>query len=326
MKRPDDVPALETIYRPIAGEMDEFERRFADCLRSPNKFVAELAAYATHGAGKRFRPALLFLSARAAGDITDVHIRFALAVESIHTATLVHDDVLDEASLRRRKPTMNVLWGNEPSVLFGDYLFANAFRFASSVEDKRALRIISEAAATVCEGELMQISERGNVELTEEKYLEIVTKKTATLCECACGLGALLAGAGPELKKTLSDYGQEAGIAFQIVDDCLDLVGDEEEAGKSLGTDLKKGKYTLPMIHLFRTSKEAKGLIRGGVSEPAAWKNLQRELLHAGSVDYALSVARARIARAKTNLTSIASAEIRASLENLADYIIRRKT
>jgi len=325
-KKPGDIPALEQIYRPIAAEMAEFERRLAGCLESASKFVGELVAHATRNAGKRFRPALLFLAGRAAGEITDAHIRFALAVEAIHTATLIHDDVLDEASLRRRKPTMNVLWGNEPSVLFGDYLFANAFRFASSVGDKRALGIISDAAARVCEGELMQVVERGNLGLTEGEYLDIIARKTATLCECACRLGALRADAPPELEEAMSSYGREAGIALQIVDDCLDLVGDEREAGKSLGTDLRKGKYTLPLIHLLRTSEAAAGLIRRDISEPAVWKNLQRELLRVGSIDYARSVAGAHIDRAKSNLAPVNSPEIRASLEELADYIIRRKT
>lgn len=323
-EKPDKRPDLEAIYAPIAGEMREVERRLAQCLRATSGFLGKLAAHAVENGGKRLRPALLFLAGRAAGEITEAHIRLALAVEAIHTATLIHDDVLDEASLRRSKPTMNVLWGNEPSVLFGDYLLANAFRFAASAGNQRALEIISEASVTVCEGELMQVAERANLALTEEKYLEMVAKKTAALCECACRLGALLSGAAQPLRDSLGAYGREAGIAFQIVDDCLDLVGEESEAGKSLGTDLKKGKYTLPLIHLFRADGEAVGLIRRDVAEQAVWNNLQRELRVAGSIDYALSAARARVERAKSHLTSITSPEIRSSLEQLADYVVSR--
>lgn len=323
-EKPDNRPDLEAVYAPIAGGMREVDLRLARCLRSASGFVGKLAAHAAENSGKRLRPALLFLAGHAAGEITEAHIRFALAVEAIHAATLIHDDVLDEASLRRGKPTMNVLWGNEPSVLFGDYLFANAFRFAAAAGDKRALEIISEAAVTVCEGELMQVAERANLALTEEKYLEIVAKKTAALCECACRLGALLSGAAPQLLDSLGGYGREVGIAFQIVDDCLDLVGEERETGKSLGTDLKKGKYTLPLIHLFRVNGDAVGLIRRDVTEPAVWKSLQRELRVAGSLDYALSAARARAKNAKSHLASIQQPEIRSSLEQLADYVVSR--
>jgi octaprenyl-diphosphate synthase len=316
---------LDAIYRPISAEMRRFEQELSECLKPAGAFVGELVAHATSAAGKRLRPALLFLSGRAAGRITESHVRFALAVEAIHTATLAHDDVLDEASLRRNRPTMNVLWGNEASVLFGDYLFTHAFRIASSAGEGRALEIIAEAAVDVCEGELMQVAERGNMQLTEARYLEVVSKKTAVLCEGACRLGAVLSGAPPETERALAGYGRGVGIAFQIVDDCLDLVGDEREAGKSLGTDLRKGKFTLPVIHLMRSDAKAAEIVTRAVENEARMTELREALERAGSLDYALAVARERIAEAKAAIAALGAPEIRASLGQLADYVIARR-
>jgi octaprenyl-diphosphate synthase len=316
---------LDVIYRPIAGEMREVETRLAGSLKPAGAFVGELLAHAMRGAGKRLRPALLFLAGRAAGKITGAHIRFALSVEAIHAATLVHDDVLDEASLRRNRPTMNVLWGNEPSVLFGDYLFTQAFKIAASAGEKRALEIIADAAGQVCEGELLQIAERGNLGLSEERYLEIVAKKTAVLCESACRLGAILAGAKPGTERRLAEYGRGIGVAFQIVDDCLDLTGDERETGKSLGTDLRKGKYTLPVIHLLRTDRGAKELARKTARDLSRLGELRQALRKAGSIDYALAVARDSVARAKASIEDIGPPDIQDSLKQLADYIVTRR-
>jgi octaprenyl-diphosphate synthase len=276
-------------------------------------------------AGKRLRPALLFLSGRAAGEVTEAHMRFALAVEAIHAATLVHDDVLDEATLRRSRPTMNVLWGNEASVLFGDYLFTHAFQVASSAGEKRALEIIAAAAVAVCEGELLQIAERGNLQLTEERYREIVAKKTAVLCESACRLGAALAGADAAAEESLAAYGRGVGVAFQIVDDCLDLTGDEHEVGKSLGTDLRKGKYTLPIIHFLRADGKAADMVRRAAADVSRLGELRDALVGNGSMEYALSVAREQIEGAKASVAAVGTREIRAALEKLADYVVARR-
>jgi octaprenyl-diphosphate synthase len=316
---------LDAIYRPVAAEMRRFEQGFSECLRPAGAFVGELVAHATSAAGKRLRPALLFLSGRAVGKIMEAHVRFALAVEAIHAATLVHDDVLDEASLRRSRPTMNVLWGNEASVLFGDYLFTHAFRIASSAGERRALEIIAEAAVEVCEGELLQIAERGNLQLPEERYREIVAKKTAVLCESACRLGAALAGAAPEMEKALAGYGRGVGMAFQIVDDCLDLIGDERETGKSLGTDLQKGKYTLPIIHFLRADAKAAGLVARAAGDGSHLGELRNALIRSGSMEYAFSAAREHIGDAKASIAAVKAQEIRAALEKLADYVIARR-
>ena len=319
------IPPLDEIYKPVREELRETDRRFAEEFSAGEAFVAELLAHVSRYRGKRLRPALLLLSGKAAGGLNDAHIHLAMAVESIHTATLVHDDVLDEAALRRYAPTINKLWGNEASVLLGDYLFAAAFRFAARAENNPASRLLSETSSIVCEGELLQIGERNNFELGEERYLKIVREKTASLCSCACRLGVLCAAGDEKLMRGLAEYGENLGVAFQIVDDCLDLAGDESEAGKSLGTDLEKGKFTLPLLHLLRTTGDAPDLLKRAAGEPAALNAVRDSLLKSGSIDYALSVAGRHVEKAKTFLKTIQPSPIRTSLEQLAAYVVQRK-
>src|SRR5262249_25288331 len=203
-----------------------------------------------HYRGKRLRPALLLLTARACGRVTPAHHTLAAVAEMIHTATLVHDDVLDDAALRRHVQTVNAGWGNQTSILLGDYLFTHAFHLSSTIGDARACELIGEATNRVCEGELHQVCERGNLDLTEAEYLDIIDGKTAELTSCCCRLGALYSGATTGVVEQLSRYGRWLGVAFQIADDLLDLVGEERTTGKSLGTDLDQQKLTLPLIYL----------------------------------------------------------------------------
>jgi len=319
------IPSLDEIYKPVREELRETDRRFAEEFSAKEAFVAELLAHVSRYRGKRLRPALLLLSGKAAGGLNDAHIHLSMAVESIHTATLVHDDVLDEAALRRYAPTINKLWGNEASVLLGDYLFAAAFRFAARAENNPASRLLSETSSIVCEGELLQIGERNNFELGEERYIEIVRKKTASLCSCACRLGVLCAAGDEKSMRSLAEYGENLGVAFQIVDDCLDLAGDESETGKSLGTDLSKGKFTLPLLHLLRTTGDAADLLKRTAGEPEALDAVRDSLFKAGSIDYALSVAARHAEKAKTFLATVQPSPIRTSLEQLAAYVVQRK-
>src|SRR5206468_475198 len=194
---------------------------------------------------------LLLLTAKACGRVVPAHHTLAAVVEMVHTATLVHDDVLDDATVRRHRPTVNAEWGNQNSILLGDFLFTHAFHLASSV-DARACAIIGHATNRVCEGELQQNVERGNFDLTEDAYLDIVDGKTAELTSCCCRLGALYSGMDDEAVERLAQYGRYLGLAFQIADDLLDLVGEERAAGKSLGSDLAQQKLTLPLIHMMR--------------------------------------------------------------------------
>jgi octaprenyl-diphosphate synthase len=240
------------LYAPIAAELAASEELLRGELASDDPFVDGLVKHAFRLGGKRLRPALLLLSAKAAGSLVRGHVVLAAVVEMIHTATLVHDDVLDEASLRRHRDTLNAASGNEASVLVGDFLFTHAFYLASSLDTTFACRTIGRSTNIVCAGELRQINSRGNFELSEAEYLEIIDAKTAELCACCCRLGAHYAGASSDSEDELARYGRNLGIAFQITDDMLDLVGDELSMGKSLGTDLEKQKPTLPLIRLLR--------------------------------------------------------------------------
>ncbi len=209
----------------------------------------ELVRYGCLLGGKRMRPALLLLSGRAVGELNKDHITLAAVVEMIHTATLVHDDVLDQASVRRRLATVNARWDNESSILLGDFLFSHAFYLAATLESTWACQRIGRATNIVVEGELRQKGSRGNYDLTEQEYLSILDGKTAELCACSCQLGAIAAGADPQLASRLERFGRDLGIAFQIADDLLDMEGAEKTVGKSLGTDFEQRLPTLPLIH-----------------------------------------------------------------------------
>jgi octaprenyl-diphosphate synthase len=247
----------KSLYAPVAAEMSAAEDVLRSELSSEDPFVDELVKHAFRLGGKRLRPALLLLAANATGRIARDHIVLAAVVEMIHTATLVHDDVLDEADLRRHRETINATSGNEASVLVGDFLFTHAFYLASSLETTYACQVIGRATNVVCAGELRQIHSRGNFALSETEYLSIIEAKTAELCACCCRLGAHYAGANQASEDALDRYGRNLGIAFQIADDLLDLVGDEVSMGKSLGSDLDKQKMTLPLIRLLAGSSPA---------------------------------------------------------------------
>ena len=256
----------EEITAPVRSQMRQTDAFLADTLHADDEYIKQLTRHVERYQGKRLRPALAHLTAQAIArpnenenknenEAEDLHVKMAAIVELIHLTTLVHDDVIDEASLRRRGPTVNARWDNETAVILGDYLFACAWKVLTALPDLRPLAILSATTRLMCEGELMQIScRRSDEPLSEARYLDIISKKTAELFRAAAYLGALLTGgaAAAEQATALGEYGFHIGMAFQIVDDCLDLVGTEQQMGKSLGTDLDKGHLTLPVIHALR--------------------------------------------------------------------------
>ncbi|MBX7106126.1 MAG: polyprenyl synthetase family protein [Gemmataceae bacterium] len=235
---------------PIARDLEAVERVYTETLASAKPHLNRLIEHLNHYKGKRLRPMLLLLSARACGPVVKAHHILGAVVEMIHTATLVHDDVLDEAGTRRHVRTVNAGWGNKTSILLGDYLFTHAFHLTSTTGDARACELIGEATNRVCEGELRQTYESGNLNLTEEDYFDIIDGKTAALTACCCRLGAMYAGADAATIEDLAEYGRLLGRAFQVADDLLDLAGTEAKAGKTLGTDLEQRKMTLPLIRV----------------------------------------------------------------------------
>ncbi len=320
--------ALARLLAPIAADMVEVERRLERELRHPDPFIDELAQHSFRLGGKRLRPALLLLSAQAAGSITDEHRTLAAVVEMVHTATLVHDDVLDEAQVRRHRDTVNARWSNQTSVLLGDYLFTHAFYLASTLSTTFGCRAIGEATNTVCEGELRQTAAAGDFGLSRQAYLEIIKAKTAELCACCCRLGGHYAGGNAETIERLTAYGRLLGSAFQIVDDLLDLEGEEQTTGKSLGTDLAHRKVTLPLI-LLRDQLGKSDLVRlqALYEEPdGGHAALLRDWLDdSGALAKARRLAEGIAADAAAELQPLVDTPARGILEELARFVVARQ-
>ncbi len=315
------------LYAPIANDLEEMERVLARTIKSRFTAVAGVVDHMRHYRGKRLRPVLLLLTARACGKLTPAHAVLGAVVEMIHTATLVHDDVLDNASVRRHVDTVNARWGNQTSVLLGDYLFTHALHLASTLDDPRAIRLIAAATNRLCEGEMCQGLQEGNLDLTEAEYFEIIDGKTAELLACCCQLGSLFGGARDEVVQAMTRFGRAIGLAFQIADDLLDLVGDEARVGKSLGTDVAQQKMTLPLIHLLNHSDATLAArARAALNGPAADRlPLLRSLLHqSGALDYARRQAEDLAARARRELALLPASPARAALEIASHGVVHR--
>ena len=248
--------SLSQLLAPIVTELAQVEHLLAEQVRSFDAGVGQYVQYVLGGAGKRLRPSLALLAGGATGRVDQPHITLGVIVELIHVATLVHDDVIDEAELRHALPTSNSQWGNEVSVLLGDCLFAHALQLAASYPTTEVCRRISEATNTVCSGEIIQNQQRFDPEVTLEQYLNVISMKTGALFAVSCELGAALNGQSPQVVKSLREYGENLGIAYQVYDDCVDIFGHERAFGKSLGTDVKKGKLTLPHLLLLHATQE----------------------------------------------------------------------
>jgi octaprenyl-diphosphate synthase len=316
------------IYTPIARDLDAVERVFAETIASPRPALARMLEHLAHYRGKRLRPTLLLLTAHACGQVTDAHHVLGAVVEMVHTATLVHDDVLDEAGLRRHVPTVNAGWGNKAAILLGDYLFTHAFHLTSTIGDAHACELIGEATNRVCEGELHQTLQRGNLDLTEAEYFEIIDGKTAALTACCCRLGALYAGADAEMVERLANYGRLLGLAFQVADDLLDLIGREATAGKTLGTDLEQQKLTLPLIHMLATlppqdAAALRKVLGNGQPKAAA---IAAGMARTGAVDYARERAESLALEATAELESLPPSQCRDLLQSMTYWAVRRDT
>jgi octaprenyl-diphosphate synthase len=327
------MPALAAVYELIAGELQQVCRIFDDELFSELPFLNDLCAQVRRYRGKMLRPALLLLTGKACGRTSADHLTLAAVLELVHMATLVHDDVLDEADVRRRSRTVNRMQGNEAAVLLGDYLISHAFHLCSSLDSQFASRTIAATTNTVCEGELQQVHHRGDLDLTEEQYFQIITRKTAALTAACCQLGAYCSGVSPQVRSAAERYGQSVGIAFQITDDVLDITGTEQEMGKTLGLDVEKQKLTLPLIHaLANAEPAARREIRALIAAPHTNGDGQkarsrlRELLETtGSTAYALDTAREHVANATSALTALPPGEPRDALARLAAMILDRE-
>ncbi len=315
--------------------LDRVTRRFHEQIGSDLPHVDELCRYVERYRGKMLRPTLALLSGLAVrvpepDHVEDDLVTLAAVVEMIHIATLVHDDVLDEADTRRGAATLNRLRGNELAVIFGDYLISQAFHLCSSLDSQRIALRIGEVTSTVCEGEMLQLASRGDAELTEDTYFSIIERKTAALIGVACEMGAHLAGADEATVRRLHDFAMALGVAFQIQDDLLDVVGEQAVVGKDLGKDLEKGKVTLPVLHFLRTAsgparEEVQSLVRlDRRLSPDERAHITRALHAAGSIDHAQGVASGLVERATAALASLPESTAKEHLLAIAEAVIAR--
>jgi octaprenyl-diphosphate synthase len=325
------MPSVMTNFTEcIAAELEAVDRLFTQELSSQLRCVNALVKHVSRFRGKMLRPCLVLLSGKACsptGALSESHVTLATVAEMVHMATLVHDDVLDDAELRRKGATINHLRGNEAAVLLGDYLISHSYHLCSSLESQFASRLIAHTTNQVCEGELLQIDNRNNLDLDEKTYFQIITHKTAVLCAACCTLGASFAGASPQTVKQLETYGTCLGIAFQIQDDILDIVGDISKVGKSLGSDIVKGKMTLPMIHFLRRAPiEHRTLLRSLIASRDVDKveQIRNLILPSDSIQYARDHAHKLVAQARESLAGLVDSEAKQVLELMADFVVAR--
>jgi len=329
------LASLTDLIRPQLAAVDElFHAELASDLKCVNTLVKHVSRFR----GKMLRPCLVLLTAKAvnsASPLNGDHVKLATVVEMVHMATLVHDDVLDEAELRRKGATINHLRGNEAAVILGDYLISHSYHLCSDVDNQAwglppqyASRLIARTTNDVCSGELLQLDNRNNIDLDEQTYLEIIKRKTAVLTAVCCRLGAAFAGGTEAVIDAMDLYGLSLGVAFQIQDDILDLVGDAGSVGKTLGIDIEKGKMTLPLIHFMQTAPaEHRALLRsllieGGDADRG--EKIRNLILPSGSLQYARDRARALVDRARNCLSILPDSQARHVLDTMAEFVVNR--
>ena len=318
-----------SMLAPVADDMRRVGELVGERLESDVALVRQVAQYIVAAGGKRLRPALLLLACGALGYRGEARLTLAAVVEFIHTATHLHDDVVDESQLRRGMRTANAAFGNAASVLVGDFLYSRAFQMMVEVDDMRVMRVLAEATNTIAAGEVMQLMGSHDPEVDEARYLEVIRRKTAKLFEAAARLGAVLARSEPPVEKGLAEYGAHVGTAFQLIDDVLDYSGDEAAIGKSLGDDLAEGKPTLPLIHALRAGSPAeqavvrRAIVGGGRDDFGA---VLQAIRGSGALDYARAAAQREADAAVAALAPLPQSEFKRSLLELAAFSVVRQS
>jgi octaprenyl-diphosphate synthase len=320
----EPIDALKLSLEPINAQLYAVEERIRGQARAFDPAVEGYVAYAIESSGKRLRPAAALLAAGATGNIGPSHLDLAVVVELIHAATLIHDDILDGADKRRGQPSANAKWGNAISVLLGDCLFAHALKLSTSFQNAEIGRRIAQAASEVCSGEIIQTQRRFDLKLSVPDYYKIIEMKTGALFAAATELGALLNEAAPEVISAMRRFGLRLGTAYQVYDDVLDLAGEEILVGKTLGTDLRKGKLTLPILHLLQISPTEERdqflqIILSG-DEPAV-RHLVKRASETGAVGFAVASGRRMLGEAMEQLAFLPPSRYRESLASLCDTL-----
>lgn len=322
---------METVTKLIADDLTNLESTIQHLITTKIGFIKEIVNHIIRSGGKRVRPILIILTSRLCGHKGEKHIPYAAIIEFIHTATLLHDDVVDNAQTRRGSSTANTVWGNEPSVLVGDFLFSKSFELMAHNGNEEIMRIMSEATTSLAEGEILELLKTCDADTTEEEYFDIIKNKTASLFSAACEVGAILGKVNQEKRAALRDFGYNLGMAFQLIDDVLDYVSYDAVLGKRVGTDLKEGKVTLPLIHALKSSAEKEKTYINTVLNNAKvtakdFARVSKIINKYGGVEYTVNTTRQFIENAKLNLNSFRPSAYKESLITLADYILSRET
>ena len=324
------VPDLARIFEPVRDELSRVEREFARHLESRVELIPQMGKYVQMSGGKRVRPAVLLMAARLCGYTGDRGVLNAAVVEFIHTATLVHDDIIDDATTRRGRMTAHSRWGSDITVLLGDYLYIRSMAMALTQDTLEVVRLLCDVTLRMIEGELYQLTKTGDIAVSEDEHFEIIRRKTAYLFSGCAEIGGLLGECRPEQRVALREYGFDLGIAFQIVDDVLDYMADQSALGKPIGGDLREGKVTLPIILLLqRTGPEVSALVQRIVTDgdvtPEDWRTIKDLLASHGVVDAAYAKAVVYGERAKAHLAAaFPPSTEREALISLVDYVLSR--
>jgi octaprenyl-diphosphate synthase len=320
---------MDAVLALLGDDLKKLELQFKKDLHSDVPLIQKVGEYVISSGGKRIRPMLLILSAYLCDYTGPRHIPIATVIEFIHTATLLHDDVVDNANLRRGLASANTLWGNQASVLVGDFLYCKSFALMVADGDLDILKLLANATTVLSEGEVLQLIYTKNPSITQEQYIDVVKCKTAILLSAACQAGAILGAASPERCEAMRNFGMELGIAFQMVDDSLDYSSSEEQFGKSIGHDLEEGKITLPLIHTLKNcTDEERKLISEVVRKDDIDKDDMKTIFalvdRYGGLEYSLALAKQYSDRSKRYLDIFDDSPGKAALLDLADYIVTR--
>jgi octaprenyl-diphosphate synthase len=325
----EGVSPVERLHALVAADMAATDRLIHARMTSGVALIPDLARHLIDSGGKRLRPLLTLAAASAGGYAGDHHVKLAAAVEFIHTATLLHDDVVDESALRRGKVSANLMWGNKPSVLVGDFLFSRAFQLMVETDNLAVLDILAGASAVIAEGEVMQLKSSNNLAVTEEHYLKVVSAKTAALFAAAAESGALLSGRGEAYTGGMRAYGDNLGIAFQLVDDALDYSGRQALMGKTVGDDFREAKMTLPIILAHARARPEdkpfwKRVIETGNQTETDLDRAITLVEQTGSIQETMHRARAYADAAKAALAVLPASDIKTALADIADFCVER--
>lgn len=320
---------LKTLLSPIADDLRGVDAVILERLTSEVALINQIGGYIIGAGGKRLRPALVLLTARALGAKDDRPLLLAAVVEFIHTATLLHDDVVDHSDLRRGRKTANAVWGNEGAVLSGDFLYSRAFQMMVDAGRPQVMRVMADTTNAIAEGEVLQLMNQGNPDVDEARYLRVIELKTAVLFRAAARLGAIAAGATAEEEARVADYGYSLGIAYQLIDDVLDYTADPEVSGKAVGNDLSEGKPTLPLIHAMRTgTADEAALISSALKDHRAdqLEEILRIVERREAIPYTRALAEAHASRAMQAVSELKDSTHRSSLLELARFVVSRSS